>query len=148
MQRAFATIDIDAAPDIVWAVIIDTENHATFDPTCARVLGGTLEDGARLVAYSTLDPERPFRALVTTFSPPRRMAWSGARWFGLLKRRRSFGIDPLPGNRSRFTIKEDFTGRLAGPMRRSLPDMTEAFAGFCLGLKELAEAMAAVRRKP
>lgn len=141
MRETSSTVDIDASPDTVWKLIGDPENFPTFDPTCVRVLGPAPREGGRLKVYSTLSPDRPFKVRVTTFSPPRRMAWSGGMPFGLLRGVRSFALDPLGGNRTRFTLTETVSGPMLALIQRSLPDMQGAFDGFCRGLRELAEAI-------
>ena len=140
MRQNAATIDIDAAPERIWSVITDTPSYPSFDPTCIRVVGGKAAEGARLRVYSTFSPERAFPVRVTSFSPPRMMVWTGGMPFGLLKGVRTFTIEELGRNSSRFTLKEVFSGPMFRLIGRSIPDMTEAFESFCRGLKELAEA--------
>ena len=145
MFSTAATIDIDALPEQVWSLIVEPENHPAFDPTSVQILAAEVEEGARIVAYSTLDPDRPFRARITVFSPPRRMEWSARRWFGLLRRSRTFAVEPRDRSGSRFSIREEWSG----PLLRLMPqpiDMTGSFAQFCKGLKELAEALPKPRR--
>ena len=140
MRRHSATIDINAAPEKVWAMITNTPSYPSFDPTCIRVEGGKAAEGVRLRVFSTLSPERALPMRVTSFSPPRHMVWTGGMLFGLLKSVRTFTIAQLDGGKSHFTLKEVFSGPMLPLISRSIPDMTEAFEGFCKGLKELAEA--------
>ena len=141
MREHSATAEIGASPDKIWAIITNTSSYPSFDPTCIRVVGGNATEGAHLRVYSTLSkPERAFRVRVTTFAPPRLMVWTGGMPFGLLKGIRTFKIDKLSPDKCRFTLSEQFSGPMLRLISRSIPDMTEAFEGFCRGLKELAEA--------
>ncbi|MHA1559596.1 MAG: SRPBCC family protein [Alphaproteobacteria bacterium] len=141
MRAHSATIEIGAAPNKIWAIITNTPSYPSFDPTCIRVVGGKATEGARLRVYSTLSPpERAFQVRVTTFAPPRLMVWTGGMPFGLLKGVRTFEIHELSPDKCRFSLSEQFSGPMLGLISRSIPDMTDAFEGFCRGLKELAEA--------
>lgn len=140
MRENSASTEINATPEKIWAIITDTPSYPAFDPTCIRIEGGRAAEGVRLRVYSTFAPERAFNVRVTTFSPPRVMIWTGGMPFGLFKGVRSFVIDEIERGRCRFTLTETFSGPMLRLIGRSLPDMTEAFEGFCRGLKQLAEA--------
>jgi hypothetical protein len=140
MRENSASIDIDASPDKVWAIITNTPSYPSFDPTCIRVDGGKAAEGVRLRVYSTFSPERAFPVRVTSFSPPRMMVWTGGMPFGLFRGVRTFTIEEPGRGRSHFTLREVFSGPMLRLIGRSIPDMTGAFEGFCKGLKQLAEA--------
>lgn len=140
MREHAASIEIDATPDKVWAIITNTPAYPSFDPTCIRVQGGLPSEGTRLHVYSTFSPERAFAVRVTTFSPPRLMIWSSGMPLGLFKGERIFKIDEIEPGKCRFTLREEFSGPMLRLIGGSIPDMTEAFEGFCRGLKELVEA--------
>ena len=140
MRETSASIDIEATPDLVWRIVADTDLHPTFDQTTSRIGGPSPDEGVRLKVYSTLSPDRPLVVRVMTFAPPRRMVWRTSRALGFVRGERIFAVDPLNGPRTRFALTERWSGRLLPLVVRSLPDMQEAFDGFCRGLKELAEA--------
>ena len=140
MTTSSASIDINAAPEKIWAIITDAPSHPSFDPNCIRIQGGKAQADVWLRIYDTQGPERGYLMRVTSFSPPRVMVWSAGSRFGLLRRIRTFSIEERSRTSCRFTLKEEFTGPMLRLARRSIPDMTEAFEGFCRGLKELAEA--------
>lgn len=140
MRENSAEIEIDASQDKVWAIISNTKSYPSFDPTCVRVEGPKAADGVRLKVYSTFSPERAFPVRVTSYMPPRFMEWTGGMPLGLFKGVRTFTVEDLGNGRSRLKLREVFSGPMLALIGRSLPDMTEAFAGFCRGAKELAEA--------
>jgi hypothetical protein len=140
MKTYSASIDIDATPAKIWAIITDTPSHPSFDPSCIRIQGGKAEEGAWLRIYTTEGPERGILMRVASFSPGRMMVWAAGSLFGLLRRVRTFAIEERTRGKCRFTLKEEFSGPLLRLAGGSIPDMTGAFEGFCKGLKELAEA--------
>jgi hypothetical protein len=145
VQKSSATIDIDAPVETVWTLVGEPATHSTFDPTSVRVVGPAADLGVRLRVYSTLTEDRALPVRVATYAPPRRMVWRAGSIFGLTRCLRTFALDPLAGNRTRFTLSEVWSGPLLGLLWRKPPDMTEAFESFCHGLKELAESMMAAR---
>jgi hypothetical protein len=140
MRTDSASIDIDAPIEKVWAIVASTQSYPSFDPSCAFVKGMP-QLGTRILYASTTFSERGQVFRVTGFSPPRRMVWSATSMFGLaLRRTRTFALEPLERVHTRFTLKEELSGFALSLSRRSLPDLSDAFAGFCRGLKEIAEA--------
>lgn len=140
MRENSAAIDIAAPVDKVWAIIADTPSYPSFDPTCIRVVGPKAALDVKLRVYSTFSPERAFPVKVTAYAPPRLMEWTGGMPLGLFKGVRTFRIDETGPGKCRLEIHEVFSGPMLMVIGRTLPDMTEAFEGFCRGVKELAEA--------
>lgn len=138
MKSFSANIDIDAAPDAVWAVLIDTANWPTFDPYCERIEGqATL--GETVTAFSKLAPGRAFPVTITTFEQPKQMAWTGGMPLGMLKNVRTHTIS-AHGDGSHFEVTEVVSGPMLAMIGGALPDLNEPFAAFCSGLKARVEA--------
>ena len=138
MKSFSANIDIDATPDAVWAVLIDTGNWPQFDPYSERI-EGQAAPGETLTVFSTLAHGRAFPVKVTTLERPQQMAWTGSMPLGMLKNVRTDTISPH-GVGSRFEITEVISGPLLGMLAGTLPDLAEPFAAFCRGLKARVEA--------
>jgi hypothetical protein len=138
MQRYSAGIDIEAAPEAVWAVLADLEQWPQFDPHTERV-EGRAAPGASITVYSTLAPGRAFPLKVTAFEAPRQMAWTGGLPLGMLMNVRTHTIS-AQGAGSRLEVEEVISGPMAGAVASSLPDLNAVFADFCQGLKARAEA--------
>lgn len=136
-----ANATIEAPPDVVWAVLVDIERWPEWDRFCERI-EGTLGLGQRVKAFSKLSPGRGFKVKVTELEPPSRMTWSGGMPLGLFKGVRTFSLRPNGGGTD-FELREVFSGPMLGLIRKSLPDMSEAFASFAEGLKIRAEARSA-----
>lgn len=138
-MKAFeASTVIDAGPERVWEVLMDTGAYQEWDPFTIRI-EGEARPGARIKAYSTLAPNRAFPVTVSAFEPNRSMTWSDGMPLGLFRGVRTFTLTPQPDGRTAFRLREEFTGLLLPLIGRTLPDMNEAFASFVNGLKGRAE---------
>jgi hypothetical protein len=57
---------------------------------------------------------------------------------GLFTGRRTYTLAP-EGTATRFTMREEYTGALAGMMFKSIPDLGPSFRKFADGLKRRSE---------
>ncbi len=133
-----ATIDIDAPPQRVWDVLVNTDAWPTWDPSCERIEGDVVL-GGKVKAFTKLAPGRAFPVKVAELDAPRRMTWQGGMPLGLFRGVRTFDVEPR-GDGVRFTLREQFSGPMLALIKGSLPDMNEPFREFCVGLKQTAEA--------
>jgi hypothetical protein len=139
------TIDIDAAPEAVWAVLTDHPAYPGWNPFI-RELRGELAVGERLEV--TMQPEggraMTFRPTVLKVEPNRELRWLGRLVApGLFDGEHRFAIEPTAGG-SRLVHEERFTGLLVrflagGLRRRTLP----AFEQMNEALRERAESRSA-----
>ncbi|HLT48083.1 MAG TPA: SRPBCC domain-containing protein [Rubricoccaceae bacterium] len=129
-------IDIDASPGRVWAVLVDFEGHAGWNPLM-RDIRGEVREAARLHIRFTPPGERPttLDPIVTRVDPPRSLSWRWAllaRW--VLRGEHAFRVEPLGPNRTRLHHGESFGGvlvpvlgsRLRAATRRGFISMNEA----------------------
>ena len=130
---------IDARPEDVWPVLADTASWADWD---SGVLGveGEAAEGKRIKIRSELNPKRAYPVKVVEFEPNRRMAWLGGMPLGLFKGVRTYTLTPEGEGRTRFAMREEFTGPLLPLIWRSMPDMSDSFRQFASGLKQRVEA--------
>jgi hypothetical protein len=138
MKSYEASAVIDAAPEKVWSVLLATAQWPEWDPSCEKI-EGTVVLGAKIKAFSKLSPGRAFPVKVSALVANERMVWSGGMPLGLFKGERTF-ILTRDGERTRFALREEFSGPMLALIGGSIPDMTEAFRGFAAGLKARAEA--------
>ena len=138
MKHFQSSIDIDAPPETVWAVLIDTANWPSFDPYSERVEGRP-GLGETLTVYSTLAPGRAFALTVTACERASEFAWTGGLPLGMLKNVRSHTLTPRADGGTHFRLSEVVSGPMAPLIAGSLPDLTEPFAAFCNGLKSRVE---------
>jgi hypothetical protein len=79
--------------------------------------------------------------MVTAFDAPRRMVWTGGMPLGLFKGERVFTLTPGLSDGVEFSMREEYTGLMAGLIGRSIPDLQPAFDEFASDLKKAAEAL-------
>jgi hypothetical protein len=139
MKHFETETSIQATPERVWEVLADTASWADWD---SGVLGveGDAGKGNRIKIRSELNPKRSYPVTVSEFDPNRRMAWVGGIPLGLFRGVRTYTLAPEGDGRTRFTMREEFSGPLLPLIWRTMPDMTDSFRKFAAGLKERAEA--------
>ncbi len=101
-----ATIEIDAPPERVWALVSDIERMSSWSPQVVRstVNGDTIGLGTTFANENRQDDvEWPTNARVERFEPPREFAFK-------VKENRliwSFLLEPLPDERTRVTQRRE-----------------------------------------
>jgi hypothetical protein len=122
MKTISASVDIEAEPERVWAVLADFSAYREWNPFM-REVRGRAEAGSRLRIRMRRTGGRrlAFGARVLVADPPRELAWVGVgplgHWPGLVRGERRITIEPRPGGGSRVTMRTVFTGLLSGRMR-------------------------------
>lgn len=129
---------IDAAPESVWAALLDVSSWPGLDLGVTKV-GGEARDGGKLKVFSEISPGRAFPVKVGLDSARRVMTWTGGMPFGLFKGVRTFSVAGQ-GSGTSFTMHEQFTGPLLGMMAKQMPDLQPTFDKFADGLKAHCEA--------
>lgn len=137
MKEFKATTTINAPPEKVWDVLMDTSAYPEWDPYCISI-EGSVAPGAQLKAYSTLSPDRTFPVKVTELVPQQKMTWASGMPFGLFKGQRNFVLTPKESG-TEFTVREVFTGPMLMFIGGTIPDMNEPFEAFVTGLKNRVE---------
>jgi hypothetical protein len=66
------------------------------------------------------------------------MVFRGGMPFGLFTGQRTYTLG-FEDSDTRFTMREEYTGPLAGMIFRSIPDLRPSFQRFADGLKKQAE---------
>lgn len=139
MKYFTATTTISTNPETIWQFLSDATSFPLWDPSVIR-MEGILAPGAKVVAYSKVDPKRAFPATVTEFVPNRKLTLSAGMPLGLFKGVRTFTLTPKGEKHTEFTLREEFTGLLLPLIGRTLPDLNEIFRVAAAGLKAKAEA--------
>jgi hypothetical protein len=75
---------------------------------------------------------------VAELSVPSRMVFKGGMPLGVFTGVRTYTLAP-DGAGVRFTMREQYTGPLAGMVFKSIPDLGPSFKQFADGLKQQAE---------
>lgn len=139
MTKAFeASSMIDAPPEKVWPVLIDGAAWTTWDSGVDNVTG-RIAPGETLKITVAANPGRAFPVKVSEFDPPARMVFSGGMPLGLFKGTRTYVLTP-DGTGTRFQMREEYTGPMAGMITKSIPDLQPSFQQFVNGLKARVES--------
>ena len=132
-----ASADVRAGPDRIWSILTDAPAYPTWDSGVTKV-EGTIADGEKITVHSEVAAGRAFPVKVT-MRPLNEMTWTGGMPLGLFTGVRTFRLAPSNGS-TKVTMREEYSGPLAGMMSRSIPDLQPSFDKFVNGLKARAEA--------
>src|SRR4051794_21998457 len=133
-----ATASIAAAPDDVWAVLVDGAGWPGWD-SGVEAVDGKIADGQKITIRSKAAPGRTFPVKVTTFQPFRRLEFSGGMPLGLFRGVRIYTLTP-DGDGTAFRMREEYTGPMLGLIWKSMPDLQPSFDQFATGLKKRVES--------
>jgi hypothetical protein len=138
--------DIAAPADLVWRVLTDFAAYPGWHPILTvRPPLPELVTGARLdVALSGgTAGDQTFTAEVDEVRPARLLIWTGGQP-GVFLGRHTYALDPLPGNATRFTDTEEWTGTLAGTvLAEHGPAITAEYRRTAAALAARCELLAA-----
>lgn len=140
-MKAFATrIEIQAPASRIWQVLVDISDWPRWNSTVERAVG-SVQPGGKVTVFVKAQPGRGFPVRVTTLDAPHRMVWAGGMPFGLFKGTRVYelSVSPTSADATVFTMREEFTGPLAGLIGKSIPDLQPSFDEFAQCLKREAE---------
>jgi hypothetical protein len=140
-HRIETSIDIEAPPARVWAVLTNFPAMAKWNPFI-RSISGDLTVGGRLSLH-VVPPGKSgmrFKPTVITLEPERELRWLGRLVApGLFDGEHYFLLHPLDATRTRLVHGEKFTGLLVGPLRATLAATQAGFEAMNAALKSQAE---------
>lgn len=143
------TTDIAAPPEAVWQVLTAFGCYAAWHPTLS--LDGAapgMEPGARLAFRLSGGSagDQAFTAELTEVAPPRLLAWQGGVE-GVFFGQHTFELRALPGDGTRFTDTERWSGAMAASViARSRAALEEEYARSAAALKDQAERRRVIPR--
>jgi hypothetical protein len=132
MRTITRTIELDAPPEEVWHVLVDTAAHSDWNPFITE-LHGSVEVGNRIDVRITPPGGRPmsFHPTVTDVEAGRKLAWLGHLLLpGLFDGAHSFALEPLPAGRTRLVQSETFRGLLVWFSGRLLQNTEAGFTAM------------------
>jgi hypothetical protein len=142
MKDLTTAIAIDAAPAVVWQILMDFAAYPDWNPFI-RSIQGQAVPGAQLVAR--LQPPggqaMTFKPKVLVADAEREFRWRGRLVLpGLFDGEHRFQLDPLAENRVQFIHSEQFSGLLVPLLAKSLDTtVREGFEAMNQALKARAE---------
>ena len=131
------TVQIDASPEAIWAILTDAQGWPEWEPNCTGV-DGKIAVGEKLTIHTKLS-DRAFPANVAVMEAPTLMVWSWAMPLGMFKGERTFRLTPKDGG-TQVYCGEEFSGWMLFAFGKTVPDLSDAFRVFGEGLKARAEA--------
>jgi hypothetical protein len=138
-MKSFATrIDIQAPVDKIWRILTDLPRWRQWNSTVERTVGN-VERGAKVTVFVKQNPGRAFPLRVIELDAPRRMVWAGGMPLGLFRGTRVYELAAPSTAAVVFSMREDYTGPLAGLIGKSIPDLQPGFDEFAQCLKREAE---------
>jgi uncharacterized protein YndB with AHSA1/START domain len=137
-MRAYeATALIKAPAEQVWRVLTDTAAWPDWSSGVTKV-DGRLALGEKLSISVEANPGRAFPVKVVTLTEPERIVLRGGMPLRLFTGERTYTLQ-REGSATRFTMREQYTGPLAGMIFKTIPDLNPSFQQFATGLKRQAE---------
>jgi uncharacterized protein YndB with AHSA1/START domain len=133
MRSYEASSFIEATPEQVWPVLTDTGAWPDWDSGVTKV-DGQLGLGEKLTITVAANPGRAFPVKVVLLRAPEQMVFRGGMPLGLFIGQRTYSL-VAEGTGTRFTMREEYTGPLAGIIFKSVPDLGPSFRQFAEGLK-------------
>jgi len=136
------SIDIDAAPEQVWSILMDFDAYPAWNPFIIAI-EGEQQVGGKLKA--DLKPpngkKTTFKPTVQVFDDGTELTWLGRVLVpGIFDGRHTLRVVPRDGG-STFIQREQFTGIISGLLMRFIGEDTErGFKAMNEALKERAEA--------
>src|SRR5215216_1803407 len=132
MLTLCTSVDIDAGPDRVWAVLADTAAYPEWNPFIVRSTGELVEGGTiENVMRDATGRERTFRPRLLAVQPGRELRWLGRLWLPrIIDGEHAFLLTGMAPGRTRLQQVEHFRGLLvpllAGMLRRTTLPQFEA----------------------
>jgi uncharacterized protein YndB with AHSA1/START domain len=138
MRSYEASSSIEATPEQVWSVLADAAAWPSWDSGVTKVDGRAVL-GEKLTVTVEANPGRSFPVTVVELNAPERMVFVGGMPLNLFTGRRTYSL-AREGSGTRFTMREEYAGPLAGMMFKSIPDLGPSFRRFAEGLKQRVES--------
>ena len=139
MKVMSASIEIDAPPVDVWAVLVDLDRYAEWNPLF-REASGQVAAGNRITLKSFPPGGRPMtvRPKIVAAEPGVELRWA-ASLPGIMSGEHAFALSPA-GDGTRLVQSESFRGLLVPFSGRVLARAEAGFRSLNEALKQRAEA--------
>lgn len=115
MREIKTQIEINAAPERVWAVLTDFEQAPSWNPFI-RSMTGPLAEGRRIevLIQPPGQSAMTFKPMLLTVKPARELRWRGSLVLpGVFDGEHAFLLDEIAPQKTRLTQSETFSGLLA-----------------------------------
>jgi hypothetical protein len=130
------SVEIDAAPEVVWALLTDASRIPEWNSAVSAIYGQIAE--GETLAVKVPFSDRTFKLKVSDVQAPRRMMWSDG-FAPMFRGARTYEVTPTERG-CRFVMREEFSGVMLPMIAGSLPDFTASFEAWANDLRAAAEA--------
>ncbi|MGB1032505.1 MAG: SRPBCC family protein [Flavobacteriales bacterium] len=125
------SIQIDAAPEVVWALLTNAENFPMWNSTVISI-DGKIELGEKIKLIAAIAPDRTFKIKIKDMQPHQSMVWGDSMG------KRTFTLESKNGG-TYFTMYEKIGNPMFPLFANKIPDFDEAFEQYAADLKKAAE---------
>ena len=141
MRQLRTDIEIDATPDLVWAILTDFASYPAWNPFIESIRGEPVVGSKLEVRIAPPDGKAmTFKPTVLNAEPDRELRWLGRVLLpGILDGEHMLQLEPLAGGRVRFVQAERFRGVLVPFLGETLARTERGFAAMNEALKGRAE---------
>lgn len=133
-RETTVSIEIQADPTIVWALLTNAADYPRWNSTITSI-EGTIELGQKIRLKSTLDEKRTFKLKVKEWELEKRLVWGDG------KGKREYLLIPQAEGVIRFTMTEKIGGFMFPLYAKYIPPFDESFEQFAADLKQEAEVI-------
>lgn len=123
------TLETDASPAAVWAVLMDVERWAEWNTLTARAPEGLAEGKPFALGIRLGRLTIPATATFIHVEPERHLVWRGGVP-GVFRAVHGFDLEPTPSGGTRLRHHEDFSGLLHRPMLAALGQRQRGVYGW------------------
>lgn len=131
-------IVIAASAERVWALLTNAQDFSRWNSTVTKI-EGEIAEGQKLKITVPSAPGQTFKPKVSGLEPNRAMTWSDGM-APMFKGVRTFALSDAGGGRTKFAMREVFSGLMLPMIKGSLPDFGPIFETYAQDLKRAAEA--------
>ncbi len=132
-RETSVSIQIDADPGIVWALLTNAQDFARWNSTVIS-LEGNIALGEKIKLKSTLDEKRTFKLKVKKLEANKKMVWGDG------KGNRVYTLAPQDGGVI-FSMSEKIGGLMFPMYSKYIPPFDESFEQFVQDLKRESESI-------
>lgn len=128
------SMDIKAAPAIVWALLTNANDYPRWNSTVTSI-EGNIKLGETIKLKSILDAKRVFKLKVKSFNPEKSLSWGDSMGT------RVYSINDKGNGMLTFTMTEKIGGPMFPLFAKMIPPFDETFEMFAADLKKEAETI-------
>lgn len=126
------SIEIQAEPAIVWALLTHASDYPRWNSTVTS-LEGNIALGEKVKLKSTLDAKRTFKLKVKEFEPETRLVWGDGQG------NREYLIIPNGDGKVTFSMREKIGSPMFPLYAKMIPSFDASFEAFAADLKKEVE---------